>query len=136
METVRDPGRFPQFVSVVCRNVLLSYRERRRDLVEMDEQTYVVPARESLGLDRTLVRKLIVRAIEDLPPAISEVARRRLLEGQSYQDIADATDRTLATTRTYYSKAIAKLRTDPDLRAVHFDDPDLSLDSDEGSLEG
>ena len=31
---------------------------------------------------------------------------------------------------------IAKLRTDPDLRAVHFDDPDLSLDSDEGSLEG
>ena len=49
---------------------------------------------------------------------------------------ADATDRTLATTRTYYSKAIAKLRTDPDLRAVHFDDPDLSLDSDEGSLEG
>ena len=136
METVRDPGRFPQFVSVVCRNVLLSYRERRRDLVEMDEQTYVVPARESLGLDRTLVRKLIVRAIDDLPPAISEVARRRLLEGQSYQDIADATDRTLATTRTYYSKAIAKLRTDPDLRAVHFDDPDLSLDSDEGSPEG
>ena len=45
----------------------------------------------------------------------------RLLEGRSYQDIADVTGRSLATTRTYYSKAIARLRKDPDLLALQFD---------------
>ncbi len=123
MDTVRDPERFPQFVSVVCRNVLLSYRARRRPTVEMDDHLAPVPASAADGLDRVLVRRLIVRAIDALPPAVSEVARMRLLEGRSYHDIAQATGHPLATARTYYSKAIARLRADPDLRALHTDAP-------------
>ena len=120
MPTVRDPERFPQFVSVLCRNVLYSYRERRRETVEMEDHVAPVEPVEAGGLDRVLVRRVVARAVEALPPAISEVVRLRLLEGRSYQDIADATGRSLATTRTYYSKAIARLREDPDLLALQF----------------
>lgn len=116
---VRDPERFPQFVSVVCRNVLSSYRLRRRESVEVQDDTAPVAPFGTDHLDRVLVRRLIVQAIDGLPPAVSEVARMRLLENRSYQEIADATGRALATTRTYYSKAIARLREDPDLQAVY-----------------
>lgn len=58
----------------------------------------------------------------------------RLLEGRSYADIAEATGRSLATTRTYYSKAIARLRDDPDLRALHEDA--LPPFTDDASSEG
>lgn len=119
MGDVRDPERFPQFVSVVCRNVLYSYRLRRRETVEVEEDTAPVAPPEADDHDRVLVRRLIVRAIAGLPPAIAEVARMRLLENRSYQEISDATGHALATTRTYYSKAIARLREDPDLRALH-----------------
>ncbi|WP_420456256.1 RNA polymerase sigma factor [Rubrivirga sp.] len=135
MESVRDPERFPQFVSVVCRNVLLSYRARRRPTVEMDDHLVPVAASEADGLDRVLVRRLIVRAIGALPPAISEVARMRLLEGRSYQDVAQATGHPLATTRTYYSKALARLRADPDLRALHPDGPLVGADDDSSKAE-
>lgn len=133
MESVRDPERFPQFVSVVCRNVLLTYRSRRRPTVEMEDHFVPVAASEADGLDRVLVRRLIVRAIDALPPALSEVARMRLLEGRSYQDVAHATGHPLATTRTYYSKAIARLRADPDLRALHADGPLDDVGEDPGN---
>lgn len=121
MDTVRDPTRFPQFVSVICRNVLLSYRERRRPMVELEDTDTPVAADEAVGLDRVLIRKLVGRAVDGLPAAISEVVRMRLLEGRSYPEIAEATGRSLATTRTYYSKAIARLRDDPDLQALRED---------------
>jgi RNA polymerase sigma factor (sigma-70 family) len=119
MPTVRDPERFPQFVSVLCRNVLYTYRQRRRETVEMEDHVAPVAPAEPGDLDRVLVRRVVARAVEALPPAISEVVRMRLLEKRSYQDIAEATGRSLATTRTYYSKAIARLREDPDLLALH-----------------
>ena len=119
-DSVRDPERYPQFVSVVCRNVLYSYRERRREAVEIEDHVAPVDPPDVSGLDRALVRRFVERAVAALPPAISEVVRMRLLENRSYQDIADATGRSLATTRTYYSKAIARLRDDPELRALHF----------------
>ena len=118
MEEVRDPERFPQFVSVLCRNVLLTHRERRRDTVEVDDGTAPVPPDAADAYDRVLVRRIIERAVDALPPAIGEVARMRLLERRSYADIAEATGRPVASTRTYYSKAIAKLRDDPALQAL------------------
>ncbi|PAP76090.1 RNA polymerase sigma factor [Rubrivirga marina] len=136
MSSVRDPERFPQFVSVVCRNVLYSYRQRRRETVELDEHVAPVAPAETSGLDRVLVRRLVARAVEALPPAISEVVRMRLLEKRSYQDIADATGRSLATTRTYYSKAIARLREDPDLCALQFGGLPADYADSEPSVEG
>jgi RNA polymerase sigma factor (sigma-70 family) len=119
LDSVRHPERFPQFVSVVCRNVLLSHRSRRRETVELQEHTSPVEEVGAGEYDRVLTRRLITRAVEALPPAIREVAQMRLLEGRSYQDIADTTGRPIASVRTYYSKAMAHLRQDPDLQDLH-----------------
>ncbi|WP_412061559.1 RNA polymerase sigma factor [Rubrivirga sp. IMCC45206] len=116
---IRTPRRFPQFVSVVCRNVLLSYRARRHETVEVEETTTPTPARGADGFDRILTRRLIERAIAALPDFAVEITRLRLLEGASYQEIAAATGLDIATARTYFSKAVARLRADPDLRALH-----------------
>lgn len=122
LTSIRDPERFPQYVSVICRNVLSTYRQRRREMVEIDDHVLPTAPIEADGLDRVLVRRLIERAIASLPPAIAEVARMRLLEGRGYADIAEATGRPVASTRTYFSKAIARLREDPDLRELYFGD--------------
>ena len=131
-EAIREPDRFPQFVSVVCRNLLSSYRARRRETVEFEDAAVPVAAAGAGEYDRVLIRNVVVRAIEALPPSIGEVVRMRLLEGKSYPEIAEATGRPLASTRTYYSKAIRRLRDDPHLRALYEGaGPDLT-DADPG----
>ena len=124
LDKVRDPSRFPHYVSVLCRRVLLNHRERRRDVVEVREDDLRTPDPDPLGLDRALVRSLVEGAIGRLPPAIQEVARMRLLERRSYQDVAEALGRPIDSVRTYYSKAIHRLREDPDLRALWLGEPD------------
>ncbi len=117
LESVRDPQRFPQFVSVLCRRVLLSYRERRRDLTELP--TDLTEPQPTLDLhDRALIRHLTARAFETLPKSVSEIARLRILEEVPYEDIAASTEHPIATVRTYVSRAYGHLRKDPGLRAL------------------
>ncbi len=123
LETVRDPERFPQFVSVVCKNVLLSHRARRREMVEVDEGTLVSPEDHAQAYDRVLVRRVLARAIRAMPEAIRDIGRMRLLENWSYRDIAEATGRPIASVRTYVSKVKARLRDDPDVRALYYAPP-------------
>ena len=120
--SVRDPDRFPNYVSKICRNVLLSHRTRRRETVELTDWAVAVMPDEAEGHDMVLVRRLITRSIAALPPAIRCVARMRILEGQPYEAIAEATDRPIDSVRTYASKAAARLRQDPTLRDLLSDD--------------
>ena len=118
---VRSPERFPQFVSVVCRRVLLSHRARRREHVEAPDDLLTVPA-DADAHDRTLTQRCLARAVGALPPAIGEVARMRLIEDMDYADIAEALGRPIDSVRTYHSKALRRLRQDPGLRAVRYGD--------------
>ena len=127
--SVHSPPRFAHYVSVICHNVLRTHRTRRRETVEIDEGTLPVPESGARDYDRALVRQALNRAIDALPAAVGEVARMRLVEKRSYQDIAGATGRPIATVRTFVSKAKSKLRDDPGLRAVYYsgsgpDEPD------------
>ena len=120
---VRQPLKYAHFVSVVCKRALLNYRARRRETVEVDEATTPpTPPAEANDYDRQLVRAVLAEAIEGLPPAGREVARRRILEGLGYEAIAEATGHPTPTVRTYVSKALARLRTHPTLRALYYDD--------------
>ena len=118
--SVRTPRKFAHYVSVICRNALLTHRSRRRETVELDEDALYVSERGARGHDRVLLGRVLARAVDALPPAIREVAQMRLMERRSYQDIADVTGRPLATVRTFASKAKARLSDDPDLQAVYY----------------
>lgn len=123
LEAVREADKFASFVSVVCKRTLLNHRARRRPVTEVEEHMAPVePTSGPDGYDGRLVQWMIGRSIEGLPAAIRDIARMRLLDRVPYEEIAEVTGRPLPTVRTYVSKAIARLREDPDLRALYYDD--------------
>ena len=117
--SVHAPPKFAHYVSVICRNVLSTHRSRRRETVELKEDALSVSEAGARDYDRALMAQALNRAVGALPPAIREVAQMRLIERRSYQDIAEATGRPLATVRTFASKAKARLGGDPGLQAVY-----------------
>ena len=76
LDGIRDPAKLPHFVSVVCRRGLITYRERRRPTVDLDEDRHAerTPPRPS-DYDAVLVRREVARAVAALPPALQAVAR-------------------------------------------------------------
>ena len=118
--SVRTPAKFAHYVSVICLNVLKTHRARRHETVELDEGTLLAAESGTLDHDRALMGQALSRAVDALPPAVREVAQMKYLERRSYQDIADATGRPLATVRTFASRARARLGDDAGLRAVYY----------------
>ncbi len=116
LDRIREPGKFPEYVSVTCLNVLRSYRERRKTTVELNEDLALVSAPMSTTVDQDQFVRLLDKLVPRLSPAIGGVVQMRLREGRSYRDVARATGLPLATVRTYHSKGLAKLREHPCLR--------------------
>ena len=121
-DAVQAPDRFPNYVSKVCRNVLLTHRARRTPADDPTGGEAAEWPTGADGYDLVLVRQLVGRAVDGLPPAIREVARMRFLDGRPYAEIAEATGRPIDSVRTYASKAAARLRQSPDLRDL-LEDP-------------
>ena len=122
-ERLEDADRFAAYVSKVCKNSLLTHRARHKTTVEADDTTLGPTLDdERFATDGVIVRKDLAAAIAAMPPAVRVVAEMRILDGRSFEDVAEATGHPLPTVRTYSSKAHALLRTHPVLRAHHYDD--------------
>lgn len=122
-DKVTQPLRFPHYVSVICKRVVLRHRDRRAFTVEADDA--VLPpedAVEASPYEEEAVRAAVHEAFSTLPPAVVEIARLRLLEDMDYDAIAERVGRPVPTVRTYVARAREALRADPVLRAHHFDD--------------
>ncbi len=120
---IADPTRFASYVSVICKRTVLGHRDRRQTTVEADD--LVLPpedAHECTPYAAEAIRADVEAALEDLPPSVVDVARMRYLDGLDYETIAARTGRPIASVRTYAARAAERLRTDPFLRAHHFDD--------------
>ena len=122
LDSVRDPSRFAQFVSVVCKNTLLNNRSRRRGFDALDETAPADPETPAEGWDAPVVRRAVAAAIAALPEGIRETARLRFLEAMDYPAIAERTGHGVPTLRAYAAKATRRLREDPALRAFQFQD--------------
>lgn len=120
---IADPGRFPAYVSKVCKNALLTHRRDRRQFVEADDVS-LAPAVDDDRFegDARAIRRDVEAALTVLPAAVRAVAELRFLEDASYEDIAAETGHPLPTVRTYLSKALVRLRESGLLRAHRFDD--------------
>jgi len=121
LQNVRDPDRFVSYVSVVCKNTFLNhYRRLHRHggYLEGDDWIDDDPGGEPPGesLDLSVVHFAVTEAIARLPSSLQEVARRRFLDDQSYEEIASATGLALPTLRSYVSKSMYRLRHDPRLQ--------------------
>lgn len=124
--SVRDPGRYANWVSVVCKNTLLNYARRDQFSKSIQEEgSPTLTANEERPVaDVGFVREAFVEAIERLPRYLQEPARLYFLEDREFEEISEAVDKPVATVRTYKHKAMKHLRTDDRLQE-YVDRPDF-----------
>jgi DNA-directed RNA polymerase specialized sigma24 family protein len=118
--TVREPGRYAHWVSVVCRNTFLNYvnREGPPDVSLDEEHAPTLSSKKRVRGDLGLARSVVAEAIERLPDYLQPVARMRFLEERSYPSISEETGTAVPTARSYAGRARKQLREDPDVRAL------------------
>ena len=122
--TIKKAERFASWLSVVCVNLFRNYLRRRRKVTnfEDDEADRLVgDAIDLSSLDEGALATALLAAIVRLPDYLRDIAHLRLIENQSYDQIAEATGRDRATLRSYVNKALSQLRADDDLRDLRED---------------
>jgi RNA polymerase sigma factor (sigma-70 family) len=117
---IDHPDRFASYVSVVCLNTFRNYVRRNRQYVSLDETSPLLadPSASGEALDRVVIWSALEAAIERLAPSLREIAHLRFVEHRSYDYIAAATERPVASVRAYVGKAVARFRKDRELRAI------------------
>ena len=117
-DSVRNPDRYANWVSVICKNTLLNYTRRTQfsESIEEEEGPTLTSDEEHPVAKVGFVREAFNEAIERLPPYLQEPARRYFLEDQEFEEISEAIGKPVATVRTYKHKAVKQLRTDDRLQ--------------------
>jgi len=119
LDEVRQPERFNHWASVICRNTLLNFLRRHRTHGRLKEEGVPDPTPSgSDEIDRQIVIEALQRAISSLSPTLRDVARLRLLEGRSYEEVSAATGLSCPTARVYAARALQRLREDAGLRQL------------------
>lgn len=117
-EGVRDPERYTNWVSVVCKNAFLNHtrRDRVADSIN-DEKGPTLRAEDSDLVPQVgFVREAFVEAIDRLPNYLQEPARLYFLENRGFEEISEEIGKAVPTIRTYKHKAVKQLRKDERLR--------------------
>jgi len=122
---VREPDRYTNWVSVVCKNTFLNHarHDRVADSID-DEKGPTLRAQTSRIPEVGFVREAFEEAIERLPDYLQEPARLYFLEDREFDEISEAIGKAVPTVRTYKHKAVKQLREDDRLRE-YVDRPDL-----------
>jgi len=117
-EQVRNPDRYANWVSVVCKNTFLNYtrRDRFSESIEEEGGPTLTAEKEQPTVEIGFVYEAFDRAIERLPEYLKEPARLYFLENRGFEEISEAVGKPVATIRTYKHKALKQLRTDDRLR--------------------
>lgn len=124
-EGVRNPDRYTNWVSVVCKNTFLNYARRDRVADSINEERGpTLQAQESKIPEDGFVREAFEDAIERLPDYLQEPARLYFLEDRDFEEISEEIGKEVPTVRTYKHKAVKQLRKDDRLRE-YVDRPDL-----------
>lgn len=119
-EALTSNTRYANWVSVVCKNSYINYLRQQQRTPEVFEEEWMPGVTLN---DPGLVLQVVLAAIARLPEFLREVARLRLVEEYSYEEIADITGRDLPTLRAYANKAVKRLRVDPAIRELADLDP-------------
>ncbi len=116
-DTVRDPGAYGQWVSVVCRNAFLNHVRTRAEHASIDAGEAPEPLDEHAAAAHELpfVHEAVDAAFAALPNYLEDVARLYFLDGYAYAEIADRLGKSVPTLRAYKQRIVKQLRDDPGL---------------------
>lgn len=111
--------RYAQWVSVICKNTYVNFVTRRKYVTTLDVAINDEPEVSSrdIGEDAGALYLALSRAIERLPLFLRSVARMRLVEDLSYEEISRMTGKTVPTIRSYVHKICRRFRHDNGLNA-------------------
>jgi len=125
-DNVRNPDRYTNWVSVVCKNTFLNYTRRDRVAASInDDEGPTLKATEARPIPEVgFVREAFSQAIDRLPNYLQEPARLYFLEDREFEEISEEIGKAVPTVRTYKHKAVKKLREDDTLRE-YVDHPEL-----------
>jgi RNA polymerase sigma factor (sigma-70 family) len=120
LRQVQQIDRFASWVSVICKNSFNSYLRNRGDEVPIDvlltlEGDELHPCS---SYDYAATYAVVESAIAQLPDFLQEVARMKLLEGLSYQQIEERIEKPVTTIRAYMTKLLNIIRKDGALRSL------------------
>jgi len=116
-DSVREADQFASWVSVVCKNTFLNYTRRDRTAESINEDRGpVLESDTDAVFELGFVEEMLAGAIHRLPEYLREPARLYFLEDCTFEEISDATGKSVPTVRTYKHKAVKKLRKDDALR--------------------
>lgn len=120
-DQVREPERFPAWVSVVAQNTFRTYL-RRTPVAAALPDAYDAPDEDAPApFDHAPAHDLRLHlnaAIDRLPEFLRDVARRRLIDEADYEAVAEETGKTVQVVRSYTKKALDRLRHDPALQVL------------------
>lgn len=126
-DEVRNPDRYTNWVSVICKNTFLNHtrRERPADSIN-DEQGPTLHAKKTAHPipEDGFIREAFSNAIDRLPNYLQEPARLYFLENREFEEISEEIGKAVPTVRTYKHKAVQRLREDDVLRE-YVDHPDF-----------
>lgn len=121
--TVLDETRYTNWVSVICRNFFVNYLRTLKKNQSIDDLSDIADM-EALDVtgelddDLMVLREILLSAIARLPDYLQPVVRMRMLEQKSYDEISEVIDKKVEVVRSYFNKAIQKLRADKLLRKL------------------
>ncbi|WP_022836364.1 RNA polymerase sigma factor [Salisaeta longa] len=117
-DTVRNPKRYANWVSVICKHTFLNYQRGDRHMDSLDdEEAPTLPADTLPPIpEGAFLRQPIENAIEALPDYLQVTARMCLLEHASFEEVSEAIGKSVGTVRAYKSRALKQLRQDEGLR--------------------
>ena len=105
--------RYANWVSVVCRNTYVNYANRGREMESIESvRGEVVTEPAPTYNDEPLVRRVLLSAINRLPPYLQDTARLFFVEQYTFETIAARLGKPIDTVRTYKSRALHTLRQD------------------------
>lgn len=118
-DTVKNPARYASWVSVICKNTLINYVNRKRPEQSIDDENSPVLTAEppSTYNDVGFVLQALHDAIDRLPPYLQETAKLYFLHGCTYEEISGRIGKDVPTVRSYRHKTVRRFREDNRLLA-------------------
>ena len=111
-DTVKDASRYASWVSVICKNTLINYVQRKRPEQSIhDDDAPVLTAESPVTYhDAGFVLQALHDAIDQLPSYLQETARLYFLSDCTYEEIGERIGKDVPTVRSYRHKVVRKLR--------------------------
>lgn len=118
-DTVKNASRYASWVSVICKNTLINYVNRKRpeQSIHDDFGPTLTAASPTTYHDAGFVLQALHDAIDRLPSYLQETARLHFLNECTYEEISEKTGKSVPTVRAYRHKVVRKFREDDRLLA-------------------